>query len=119
MVQPNEITSLNSLTDSCFDGLRSRAKERAGNEIFAKNKQDSIEAISLGFFFPSRKLFGIPERESSLILKETKNMAPYRLWATDEPMHMPGNPQPLYGSIPYVTALTNVSQSAALWINSA
>ena len=68
---------------------------------------DSREAVSLGFYMPSRTLFGVPERESSLILKETSEDAPYRLWATDEPMHMPGSPQPLYGSIPYVTGLTD------------
>ena len=46
-------------------------------------------------------------------------MEPYRLFATDEPMHMPGSPQPLYGSIPYVSALTSKMQSSVLWINSA
>ena len=95
--------------------------ERTQKDIFEAGTsfEDTREAMSLGFFFPSRTLFGVPERESSLILKETKDSAPYRLWATDEPMHMPGSPQPLYGSIPYVTGLTNTSQSAALWINSA
>ena len=75
--------------------------------------------MALGFWFPSTELFGIPERESSLTLKSTKDVAPYRLFATDEPMHMPGSPQPLYGSIPYVSALTSKSQSSVLWVNSA
>ena len=32
---------------------------------------------------------------------------------------MPGNPQPLYGSIPYVTGFNMESASAILWVNSA
>ena len=32
---------------------------------------------------------------------------------------MPGNPQPLYGSIPYVTGFNAESASAILWVNSA
>ena len=32
---------------------------------------------------------------------------------------MPGNPQPLYGSIPYVTGINEDSASSILWVNSA
>ena len=34
-------------------------------------------------------------------------------------MHMPGNTQPLYGSIPYVTGFDMEAASSFLWVNSA
>ena len=41
------------------------------------------------------------------------------MFATDEPFHKPENPQPLYGSIPYVTGVTEELATAILWLNSA
>ena len=32
---------------------------------------------------------------------------------------MPGNPQPLYGSIPYVTGFSSEAAASILWVNSA
>ena len=72
----------------------------------------------MGFYFPSVRLFGLPEREDTLMLKNSGDK-PYELFATDQPNHPPENPQPLYGSIPYITSLA-VDHSAGLaWINSA
>jgi hypothetical protein len=42
----------------------------------------------MGFFYPSKTLFGVPEREDTLVLKNTGN-DDYELFATDEPFHMP------------------------------
>ena len=53
------------------------------------------------------------------MLDQTTDSEPYRMFATDEPLHEPGNAQPLYGNIPYVTGFTDESASAILWLNSA
>jgi len=75
-------------------------------------------AVSMGFYFPSQRLFGLPEREDTLMLKNTGSN-PYELFATDQPMHMPENQQPLYGSIPYVTSLSESHSASVAWVNSA
>lgn len=72
----------------------------------------------MGFFFNSTRLFGLPEREDTLMLKNTQD-TPYELFATDQPMHPPNNPQPLYGSIPYITSITKTHSSAVVWMNAA
>jgi len=60
--------------------------------------------VSLGFYYPSTRLFGVGEREDTLLLENTGS-DPLELFATDSPDHMPNDPQPLYGSIPYVTSI--------------
>jgi len=72
----------------------------------------------MGFFYPSKILFGVPEREDTLVLKNTEGND-YELFATDEPFHNPNNQQPLYGSIPYITSLTEDHSAAVAWVNSA
>lgn len=62
-------------------------------------------AVSASMYYPSKALLGIPEREDTLMLENT-GQDPYQLWATDEPMHMPNNKQPLYGSVPYILAIS-------------
>jgi len=44
------------------------------------------KAVSMGFYFPSTRLFGLPEREDTLQLQNTLGQ-PYELFATDQPMH--------------------------------
>ena len=65
------------------------------------------------------RLYGLPEREDTLQLKVTTGGEPYRLFATDQPMHPASNPQPLYGSVPYITALDAKFSASAGWINAA
>jgi len=48
------------------------------------------KSVSLGFYFPSTRLFGLPEREDTFILKNTGD-APYQLFATDTFGHPPNN----------------------------
>ena len=40
----------------------------------------------MGFYFPSTRLVGLPEKEDTLILKNTLD-TPYELFATDQPEH--------------------------------
>lgn len=60
----------------------------------------------------------MPEREDTLELLDTLQ-DPYELWATDEPMHATNNKQPLYGSVPYVLAISPQFSAAIAWVNSA
>ena len=34
-------------------------------------------------------------------------------------LHLPGSPSPLYGSIPYITSLTDSAATGLIWVNSA
>lgn len=72
----------------------------------------------MGFYFPTSTIFGIPEREDTLMLKNTLEK-PYELFATDQPNHLPGNQQPLYGSIPYITSVAENHSAGLTWINAA
>ena len=111
-----------STGDSCFSGLRERVEEETKEDIFGPST-DKKTSISLGFWYGTEKLFGIPEREDTLALKLTDgghlNSEPYKIWATDQFAHIPNNPQALYGSIPYINAQASKSASSTLWINSA
>ena len=74
--------------------------------------------MSLGFYYPSTRLFGVGEREDTLLLENTGS-DPLELFATDSPDHMPNDPQPLYGSIPYVTSIAEDHSAGAAFVNSA
>lgn len=74
--------------------------------------------IGLGFFMPSETLFGLGEREDTLILKRTTDNTPYELWAFDNP-HMPDQMSGLYGNMPYVQGVGENSSQAITWMNSA
>lgn len=83
------------------------------------NATDAHKSVSLGFTFPAtQKLFGLPEREDSLLLKNTGS-APYELFASDVFAHPPNNQQPLYGSVPYITSLSETYSASVTWVNSA
>lgn len=64
-------------------------------------------------------MYGLSERESSLLLQETSTSDPYRTFNIDYYMHQQGDPRGEYGSIPYITAHSTAHDSSLLWINSA
>ena len=72
----------------------------------------------MGFLLPTTWLFGIPDRDDTLQLKETGDN-PYEIWATRSLNHSTSNPKPLSGSIPYITALSPTMSSGTAWMNSA
>ena len=76
-------------------------------------------AVGLGASFESEYLYGLSERESSLLLKETSTTDPYRTFNIDYYAHQQGDPRGEYGSIPYVTAHSAAHDSSLLWVNSA
>jgi alpha-glucosidase (family GH31 glycosyl hydrolase) len=75
------------------------------------------KAVSLGFYFPSEFLYGLPERASNLLLHNTKNYD-FELFATDTFLHPQGQ-EPLYGSIPYITSASESHSAGVAWVNSA
>ena len=81
----------NDADPTCFAALRKYSEIRTGKDIFGPTNK-TTQSISMTTWFPYENLFGVPERESSLELRRTTNSNPYRLFATDQPMHMPGNP---------------------------
>ena len=58
--------------------------------------------IGLGFWMPSSTLYGLGEREDTLVLKRTPaGSTGYEMWAFDSP-HMPNKMNGLYGNMPHV-----------------
>ena len=76
------------------------------------------EGVGLGFFVPTKNLFGLGEREDTLNLKTTSDRSPYQLFATDKPHH-PDNPCPLYGSVPFIHGVSTDKSAGLAWVNSA
>jgi|Transcript_33105 alpha 1,3-glucosidase len=80
---------------------------------------DYQTSVSLGFFFPTEHLYGLPGREFDFDLKTTEESGPYRLFNRDLDPHWPRNRTELYGSIPYVTGHSVDFDASVAWINSA
>lgn len=76
---------------------------------YVKNSLDFRESHSVGFFLPSRNLFGLPERPDKFKLKTTLKIGedPYRLTALDIFPHENYSKKPLYSSLPYLTSHSN------------
>lgn len=106
-VVPSRIPFWSSIVDLRDFFLPQRPKEIA-----------VTEGIGLGAWVPSDTLFGLGEREDTLVLKKTTNSEPYELWATDAP-HMPNKMTTLYGQLPFVTGISKTAAQAFAWINSA
>lgn len=75
--------------------------------------------IGLGFFMPSVDLFGLGEREDTLVLKRTTGTNPYEMWAFDCLHHNPDSMTGLYGNMPYVQGIGSSTSQAVTWMNSA
>jgi len=75
------------------------------------------EGLGCNVWVNTETLFGLGEREDTLVLKTTTDSEPYELWATDAP-HMPNLPTTLYGQLPFVTSISDTLASAFAWINS-
>ena len=81
---------------------------------------DYATSVAMGFFVPTKHVYGIPGRESEFNIKTTDDEeGPYRLFNRDLDPHWPGNKTELYGSIPYLTGHSTEFDSAVAWMNSA
>ena len=75
-------------------------------------------AIGLDFWMPSEQLFGLGEREDTLVLKDTDGLkVPYEMWAFDNP-HEPDSINSLYGSLPQIQGISKTSSQSVTWVNS-
>ncbi len=73
----------------------------------------------LGVKFTGTHVYGLPERSSQFLLRDTQEVDPYRLYNTDLFPHEEFNLQGLYSSIPYVTAHTAATDASIMWYNTA
>lgn len=49
--------------------------------------ESEAEPVALGFKFPSRYMYGLPERAASLVLNTTESSEPYYMFNTDRFPH--------------------------------
>ena len=70
----------------CFYRIKSSINKKEGSKVFLEDSNEaqagSGRAISMGFYYPSKRLFGVPSREATVMLENTNNN-PYELFATD------------------------------------
>lgn len=93
-------------------------KDSEGNSVWPN--LDYERSISLGFFYNSKYMFGLPGREYSFRLTNTDEWTgPYRLWNRDLNPHRTNNMTNLYGSAPYLTSHETDNDASVVWMNSA
>ena len=80
---------------------------------------DYASSVSMGFYFATKHMYGLPGREYDFDLTRTDESGPYRLFNRDLDPHWPRNKTELYGSIPYVTGHSTEFDASMLWLNSA
>lgn len=106
--------------------LKKDITEKVGRDVYRSIPESEAASlrggvnrgIGLGFFMPSETLFGLGEREDTLVLKRTTGSTPYEMWAFDSP-HEPNRMNGLYGNMPYVQGIGSDSSQAVAWVNSA
>lgn len=92
-----------------ISSLHQSISSEVGRDVYRAIPEDQAASmfggvnrgIGLGFFMPSETLFGLGEREDTLVLKRTTDSTPYELWAFDNP-HSPDSMAGLYGNMPYI-----------------
>lgn len=121
--QESTSSSNKKSSGTCYTDIKNDIIAKSGDaSVFPDpSSEDYVKgtssAIAMGFWFAAENLYGLPEREDTLPLKDT-NGTPYHLFATDEPMHEPFNQQPLYGTVPYITSLNEDHSAGLAWISS-
>jgi alpha 1,3-glucosidase len=76
-------------------------------------------AVGMGALFETKYMYGLSERESSLLLTNTMLTDPYRFFNIDYYMHRKDDARGEYGSIPYITGHSETNDASLLWVNSA
>jgi hypothetical protein len=106
--------------------LKEHISQEAGRDVYRAIPADQAASmrggvnrgIGLGFFMPTENLFGLGEREDTLVLGRTTNSTAYEMWAFDAP-HVPDFKNGLYGNQPFVEGIGPESAQAITWVNSA
>ncbi|XP_003377284.1 putative neutral alpha-glucosidase AB [Trichinella spiralis] len=70
-------------------------------------------------FIGFRHVFGLPEHADSLVLRDTNQTDPYRLYNLDVFQYEVDSPMALYGAAPYMIAHSAKATVGAFWLNSA
>ena len=88
------------------------------------SKPKGPQAISVDISFPDAlHVYGIPQHATSLSLKPTVGTnvtsEPYRLYNLDVFEYLEDSPFGLYGSIPYLTAVSEEFAVGVFWLNAA
>ena len=117
----NKVNYRNDAMSSLFEELPEAYLDRNFNKLRVTEEPnyDFRESIALSFKVHSQYLYGLPERAERLLLKPTEYGDPYRLYNLDVYQHWAYNQQSLYGSIPYLTAHSELYDTAIMWMNSA
>ncbi|KAI5956603.1 ROT2 [Candida jiufengensis] len=94
------------------------------SDDFQDSKSDTLplgpESIGLDFtLIGFQNLYGIPEHADSMLLKDTTNKEPYRLYNVDIFEYETDSRLPMYGSIPLLTAIKKDVSIGIFWLNSA
>lgn len=98
--------------ESDLASLKKQISESVGRDVYrtipeseaASMRGGVTRGIGLGFYMPSETLFGLGEREDTLVLKRTTDSTPYEMWAFDNP-HQANKMDGLYGNMPYVQGI--------------
>lgn len=86
---------------------------------------DPHQNVALGIYYPTRKLYGLPQRVSTTILGTTEHTDPFSLINKDIFPHGHNNRTGLYASIPYIQTVNEkwkgeqLLATGTLWVNSA
>lgn len=72
----------------------------------------------MSFEFPTKYLYGLPQRAYNVRLPRTDESGPYRLYNQDLFPHSENATTNLYGSIPYITGHGFLGDSSVAWMNS-
>lgn len=84
------------------------------------SKPRGPESIGCDIDFPlTQTLYGLPEHANSLMLKDTTNGDPVRLYNLDVFEYELDNYMSLYGAIPYIIAHSPEQTVGVLWLNAA
>lgn len=98
-----------SLTGVGYAGVVNKIKaENNSQDVWVNQNSvgDASSAIAMGFYFGGSYLYGLPEREDTLYLKNTNSSSPYELFSLGVETHPTENPQAMYGSVPYITGVS-------------
>uniref|UniRef100_A0AC35UBC5 Gal_mutarotas_2 domain-containing protein n=1 Tax=Rhabditophanes sp. KR3021 TaxID=114890 RepID=A0AC35UBC5_9BILA len=129
ILKKNELAiSVNSDNLLKYESFRSKVEGKDDGEGFWEEEfgghKDSkpYGSSSIGIdinFHGFDHLYGLPEHADGLVLKDTKNTDPYRLYNLDVFEYELASKMALYGSVPYVVAHSKSNSMSILWLNAA
>jgi alpha 1,3-glucosidase len=110
--------------DNAFHLLPEETDFDSFHDSFKDSKSDSLpfgpESVALDVTFQGFKyVYGIPEHADSLVLKDTTQSEPYRLYNVDIFEYETDSRLPMYGSIPYLVAHKPGLSAGIFWVNGA